>query len=130
MPRFASEAQPLNCATCCNSFRREYLVFTKSIIIHIVNCTRLSNRPSPSQERPASVIKDGPMTSGDKIPIRLAVSVGMILLFALFLKFFHGHARLPLTVVGSVIKQDGDTWKQSPIEDVEISAPLELGAGH
>jgi hypothetical protein len=76
------------------------------------------------------VIKDDPMTSGDKIPIRLAVSVGMILLFALFLKFFHRDARLPLTVVGSVIKQDGDTWKQSPIEDVEISAPLELGAGH
>jgi hypothetical protein len=68
------------------------------------------------------------MTSGRKIPIRLAVSVGMILLLALSLKLLHRRARIPLTVVGSVIKQDADTRKQSPIEDVEISAPLELGA--
>jgi hypothetical protein len=68
------------------------------------------------------------MTSGRKIPIRLAVSVGMILLLALFLDLLHRHARLPLTVMGSVIKQDADTRKQSPIEDVEISAPLESGA--
>ncbi len=32
-----------------------------------------------------------------------------------------------MTAVGAVIKQDVDTRKQSPIADVEISAPAELG---
>jgi hypothetical protein len=52
----------------------------------------------------------------------------MILTFALIFNPPRRHRRLPLTVVGSVIKLDVDTRKQSPIADVEISAPPELAA--
>jgi hypothetical protein len=70
------------------------------------------------------------MTSGRKNAIWITASVGIILISALLLKLLHPQSRMPLTVVGSVIKQDADTHKQSPIEDIEISAPLELGAGN
>jgi hypothetical protein len=69
------------------------------------------------------------MTSGRKIAIWITASVGMILVFALILKRFHPYKRIRLAVIGSVIKQDADTRKQSPIADVEISAPPELAAG-
>ena len=69
------------------------------------------------------------MTRGRKIAIWIAVSVGMILIFALILKRFHPRKRIQLAVIGSVIKQDADTRKQSPIADVEIIAPPELAAG-
>ena len=68
------------------------------------------------------------MTSGRKIAIWVSVSVGMLLIFAVFFKSLHRHSRLRLTVVGSVIKQDMDTRKQSPIADVQIIAPPELAA--
>jgi hypothetical protein len=70
------------------------------------------------------------MTSKRKIAIWAAVPFGMILIFALIFKPLPRHTRLPLTVVGSVIKLDVDTRKQSPIADVEISAPAELAAGN
>jgi hypothetical protein len=63
------------------------------------------------------------MTSGRKIALWVSVSVGMFLIFAVFLESLHRHSRLQLTVVGSVIKQDMDTRKQSPIADVQIIAP-------
>ena len=75
------------------------------------------------------MIEDGPMTSGRKIAIWITVFVGMILIVALILKRFHPYKRIRLAVIGSVIKQDADTRKQSPIADVEISAPPELAAG-
>ncbi len=37
-----------------------------------------------------------------------------------FLKRFQFSSKLPLTIVGSVIKQDPDIRNQSPIADVEI----------
>jgi len=74
-------------------------------------------------------IEDDSMTSGRKIAIGVSISVGMILIFALIFKPLRRHLRLPLTVVGSVIKLDVDTRKQSPIADVQISAPAELAAG-
>jgi hypothetical protein len=70
------------------------------------------------------------MTSGRKIAIWVSVPLGMILIFALIFKPLRRHTRLPLAVVGSVIKLDVDTRKQSPIADVEISAPAELEAGN
>src|ERR1019366_154468 len=70
------------------------------------------------------------MTSGRKIAIWVSVPFGMILIFALIFKPLRRHTRLPLTVVGSVIKLDVDTRKQSPIADVAISAPAELAAGN
>ena len=69
------------------------------------------------------------MTRGRKIAIWIAVSVGMILICALMLKRFHPRKGNQLAVIGSVIKQDADTRKQSPIADVEISAPPKLAAG-
>jgi hypothetical protein len=48
----------------------------------------------------------------------------------LILKHPHRYARVPLTVVGSVIKQNANTLKESPITDVEISAPAGLGIGN
>src|SRR5580693_6106177 len=69
------------------------------------------------------------MTSGRKVATWIIVSVGMILMLALIPKRFYRHKRIQLTVIGSVIKQDADTLKQSPIADVEITAPPELGTG-
>jgi hypothetical protein len=66
------------------------------------------------------------MTSGRKIAIRVLVSAAMILVFTVF--FRRLHRQLPLTVVGSVMKQDTDTRKQSPIADVQIIAAPELAA--
>jgi hypothetical protein len=68
------------------------------------------------------------MTSGRKITIWVSVSVGILLGFAVLYKNLHRHSRPQLTVVGSVIKQDLDTRKQSPIADVQIIAPPELAA--
>jgi hypothetical protein len=70
------------------------------------------------------------MASGRKIAIWVTVSLGMILVCAWIFKPFRRLQRLPLSVVGSVIKLDVDTWKQSPIADVEISAPAELATGN
>lgn len=66
------------------------------------------------------------MTSRRKIAIWVSVSVGMLLIFAVFYKSLHRHSRLQLTVVGSVIKQDADTRKQSPIADVQIVASSDI----
>jgi|SRR5665213_226677 len=60
------------------------------------------------------------MSRRRKIAILIFISVGSILIFALFFKPLQFPSRLPLTVVGSVIKQDPDIRKQSPIADVEI----------
>jgi hypothetical protein len=50
----------------------------------------------------------------------------MILLSVLSFRRIHRKAGLPIAVVGSVIKQDADTRKQSPIADVEITAATGL----
>jgi hypothetical protein len=68
------------------------------------------------------------MTRGRKIAIWVTVSLGTILICVWIFKPFRRHGNLPLSVVGSVIKLDADTRKQSPIADVEISAPPELAA--
>ena len=78
----------------------------------------------------AGVIMDDSMTRGRKIAIWVSVSVGVLLISALILKTLHRHGRIPLTIVGSVIKQNSDARKQSPITDVEISAPPELAIGN
>jgi hypothetical protein len=66
------------------------------------------------------------MASGRRMAIWVSITAGMILLSGLFFTRFHRLKRIPITAVGSVIKQDADTLKQSPIADVEISAPAEL----
>jgi hypothetical protein len=66
------------------------------------------------------------MTSGRKMAIWISVSLGIILTIAFILKRTHRHAGIQLAVIGSVIKQNADTRKESPIADVEISAPPEL----
>ena len=73
------------------------------------------------------------MTSRRTIAIWVSASLGIILMIALIpkvRKVVHRHAATPLTVVGSVIKQNADTRKESPIADVEISAPPELDIGN
>jgi hypothetical protein len=70
------------------------------------------------------------MTSGRKIAVWVSVSLGIILMIVLILKRLHRHAEIPLTVIGSVIKQNADTQKQSPIADVEISAPPGLAVSN
>ncbi len=60
------------------------------------------------------------MTRGRKSAILVCISAGLILILALFLKRFQFSPTLPLTIVGSVIKQDPDIRNQSPIADVEI----------
>jgi hypothetical protein len=67
------------------------------------------------------------MTSGRTIAIWVSVSLGIILMIVLIVKRLHRHAGIPLMVVGSVIKQNADTRKESPIADVEISTPPGLG---
>ncbi len=69
------------------------------------------------------------MTSGRKIAIWASVSLGIILMIAFGFKRVHRHSRVPLTVVGAIVMQNTDTRKESPIADVEISAPPELGLG-
>jgi hypothetical protein len=66
------------------------------------------------------------MASGRNMAIWVSIAAGMILLSGLGFARFHRLRRIPITAVGSVIKQDADTRKQSPIADVEISAPAEL----
>ena len=70
------------------------------------------------------------MTSGRTIAIWVSVSLGIILMIVLILNRLHRHAGIPLTVVGSVIKQNADTRKESPIADVEISTPPGLGVSN
>jgi hypothetical protein len=89
----------------------------------------LWNTLSLTPLRAASEIEDGSMTSGRKVAIWISVSVGMILMFALILKRSYRRKTIQLAVIGSVFKQDADTRKQSPIADVEVSAPPELAAG-
>jgi hypothetical protein len=65
------------------------------------------------------------MTSGRKIAIWVPASLGILLMIVLIPKLFklvHRHVAIPFTVVGSVIKQNSDARKESPIADVEISA--------
>jgi hypothetical protein len=66
------------------------------------------------------------MASGRKTAIWVSIAAGIILFSGLFFRRFHRSASVSVTMVGSVIKQDLDTRKQSPIADVEISAPAEL----
>jgi hypothetical protein len=66
------------------------------------------------------------MTSGRKMAIWISASLGIILMIAFILKRMHRHAGIQLTVIGSVIKQNADTRKESPIADVEISASPEF----
>src|ERR1035437_5684001 len=70
------------------------------------------------------------MTSRRTIAIWVSVSLGIILMILLIPKRLHRHAGIPLTVVGSVIKQNADTRKESPIADVEISAPPGLAVSN
>ena len=67
------------------------------------------------------------MISGRKIVVWISVSLAIILLVILTVRRFRRHAGAPLTVVGSVIKQNADTLKESPIADVEVSASPDLG---
>ncbi len=67
------------------------------------------------------------MTSGRRIAIWVCLSIAIILTIALTLKRFHRHATVALAIVGAVIAQNADTQKESPIADVEISAPSGSG---
>ena len=66
------------------------------------------------------------MASRRRMILWIFISAGLILLSALFSARIHRLKKITVVVVGSVVKQDGDTRKQSPIADVEISAPAEL----
>jgi hypothetical protein len=66
------------------------------------------------------------MTGRRKIAIWVLVAVGVIVVAALVRQRTHRRAETPLAIVGTVIKQDADTRKESPIADVEISAPPEF----
>src|SRR6202521_1120564 len=72
------------------------------------------------------------MTTGRKIAIWVSPLLGLILMIVLIpklLKVVHRHVAIPLTLVGSVIKQNTDTRKESAIADVEISAAPGLDVG-
>src|SRR5579862_8718926 len=66
------------------------------------------------------------MTVRRKIAIGVFVAAGIILVVVVFRKRTHRRVGAPLAIVGAVIKQDADTRKESPIADVEISAPPEF----
>jgi hypothetical protein len=70
------------------------------------------------------------MTIRRKIAIWVSVSLGIILMIVLMPKRLRRHAGIPLTVVGSIIKQNADTRKESPIADVEISTPSGLAVSN
>lgn len=62
------------------------------------------------------------MTSRRTIAIWASVSLGIILAILLVVRYSRRHTDGSLILVGSVIKQDADTRKESPIADVEIVA--------
>jgi hypothetical protein len=66
------------------------------------------------------------MASGRKTAIWVSMAAGIILLSGVFIGRFYRSAGVSVMAVGSIIKQDVDARKQSPIADVEISAPAEL----
>ena len=73
------------------------------------------------------------MTSRRAIGIWISAGVGIILIIVLIPKLrkvVRRHVAPPLAVVGSVIKLNSDTRKESPIADVEISAPPDLGVSN
>jgi len=70
------------------------------------------------------------MASGHKMAIWVSIAAGMILLSVLLVRNIHHLIRDSISVVGSVMKQGTDTRTQSPIANVEISAPAELGTAN
>ena len=70
------------------------------------------------------------MTSGRKIAISVLVPLGIALIILLNLKRLHRHSGNSLSLAGSVIKQDSDARKESPIADVEVIVPPEWGVSN
>jgi hypothetical protein len=70
------------------------------------------------------------MVIGRKTAIWVSIAAAIILFSGLLFRRFHRSARVSVTAVGSIIKQDMDTRKQSPIADVQVSAPAELGVAN
>jgi hypothetical protein len=62
------------------------------------------------------------MTSRRTIAIWVPISLGIILTILLVVRHSRNHIDVSLILTGSVIKQDADTRKESPIADVEIIA--------
>jgi len=62
------------------------------------------------------------MTSRRTIAIWVSVSLGIILTILLVVRHSRNHIDVSLILTGSVIKQNADTRKESPIADVEIIA--------
>jgi len=66
------------------------------------------------------------MASGHKIAVWVSIAAGLILLSTALLRRYQLPASIPFTAEGSILKQDPDTRKQSPVADVEVSAAAEL----
>jgi MFS superfamily sulfate permease-like transporter len=62
------------------------------------------------------------MTSRHTIAIRASVSLGIILAILLVVRHSRRHTDVSLILTGSVVQQNADTRKESPIADVEVIA--------